>query len=85
MQIGTWIMLLVSLAWIGLFMAFTIKDLKGEGKKNEKIAAGEPLDPFMFSGERARSEARELYEKDPLARAYFDENDITPFLTVKGD
>ena len=80
MQIGTWIMLFVSIAWLALFVVFTVKDLREEGKKSAILDSGQPLDPFKFSGEKARVEAKVLYAKDPVARHYMDENGITPFL-----
>jgi len=81
MQVGTWLMLMVCLIWFGCFIYFTAKDLGDEGKKSAIIASGEPLDPYLFSGEKARAEARALYGKDPVVKKYFDENGITPFLT----
>lgn len=82
MQIGTWMMLFVSIAWMVLFLLFTAKDLREEGEKSAILASGETLDPFRFSGEKARTEARELYAKDPVARRFMDENEITPFLNT---
>ena len=46
MQIGTWIMLFVSIAWLALFVVFTVKDLREEGKKSAILDSGQPLDPF---------------------------------------
>ena len=35
---------------------------------------------FLFTGEKARAEAKALYAEDPVAKQFFDENGITPFL-----
>lgn len=82
MGVTTWIMVLVCAAWLVLFLAFTARDLKSESRKREALAAGEEIDPFLFSGEKARQEAREMYLRDAQARNYFDEQGITPFLNL---
>ena len=83
MQLGTWIMVFVCIAWFVLFGYFTARDLRTETTKKEMLQNGQELDPFLFSGEKARAEAREQYETDPFAKKYFDENGITPYLTRK--
>jgi len=80
MKLGTWVMLGVCIAWFVLFIRFTYRDLRDESRKTAILASKEPLDPFLFSGEKARTEAREQYEKDPVAREYFDATGVTPFL-----
>lgn len=80
MQVGTWIMLFVCITWLVLFVLFTMKDLREESKKSEILDRGEALDPFLFTGEKARAEAKALYAEDPVAKQFFDENGITPFL-----
>lgn len=78
-------MLGVCFAWFGLFAYFTIQDLRHEEKKNEILASGEPLDPFLFTGEKARREAREQYLNDPVAKDYLDEMGVTPFLGLDAE
>lgn len=82
MEFMTILMLVICFAWFGLFLYFTFQDLRREEKKSAILASGEPLDPFLFSGEKARAEAREQYLADPVAKEYLDEMGVTPFLKL---
>ncbi len=85
MGVMTICMLGVCFLWFGCFLYFTIQDLRHEEKKTAILASGEPLDPFLFTGEKARAEAREQYLKDPVAREYLDEIGVTPFLHLEAE
>ena len=82
MSISAWIMVAVCVVWFVLFLAFTARDLKGEDQKSAIAADGRETDPFMFTGERAREEARESYLHDVRVRKYFEEQGIVPFLKL---
>jgi len=80
----TWLMVIVVLVWTALFLYFTFHDLKCEKQKEEILAAGEELDPFLFTGEKARAEAREAYlNNDKVLKHYFDEQDVVKFLGIE--
>lgn len=83
---GTYLMLLVCFVWFVAFLYTLYVDLRDEERKNEAIAQhGEDgLDPFLFSGERARQEATDMYLKDPVCREFFDEKGVTKFLNLEG-
>lgn len=83
MQGGTLLMLAVCVVWFGCFVAFTARDLQEESKKTHLIVQGKSLDPFLFSGEKARKEASVLYQTDPVAKKYFKEIEIEEFLGEK--
>ena len=77
----TWVMVGVVLLWSALFIYFTVRDLKCEATKSKILAEGKDLDPFLFTGEKARAEAREAYQAgDPVIKKYFDEQDLAKFL-----
>lgn len=79
----TWLMVIVVLVWSGIFIYLTINDLRCENHKSSVLAAGEEVDPFQFSGEKARAEAREAYvNNDPVLKKYFEEQDIVKFLGI---
>ena len=81
----TWLMVIVVLVWTALFLYFTMHDLRCESKKEEILSKGEDLDPFLFTGERARAEAREAYlNNDKVLKHYFDEQDVVKFLGIEG-
>lgn len=84
MVLGTYMMLGVCLVWFVALFWFLFRDLRGEREKSELMAKGVPPDPFHFSGERARAEAREAYLEDAVVRQYFEEIDIVPFLRLDG-
>lgn len=79
----TWLMVIVVLVWAVLFLYFTMHDLKCERTKEEILASGKELDPFLFTGEKARAEAREAYlNNDKVLKHYFDEQDVVKFLGI---
>lgn len=85
MSISAWIMVAVCVAWVVLFLAFTVRDLREEDKKSAIAAEGKEVDPFMFTGERAREEARASYLNDVRVRKYFEEQGIVSFLDLDSD
>ncbi len=84
MSISAWVMVGVCVVWFVLFFVFTAKDLKGESLKGSLAAEEKETDPFMFTGAKAREEARESYLRDMRVKKYFDEQGITPFLDLPG-
>ena len=80
----TWLMVVVVLIWSVIFISLTINDLKCENHKSALLAEGKEVDPFEFSGEKARAEAREAYlNNDPVLKKYFEEQDIVKFLGIE--
>ncbi len=80
----TWFMVGIVFIWTAIFLALTVRDLKCEAKKEEVLSKGEDLDPYLFSGEKARAEARDAYlNNDPVLKPFFEELGIVKFLGIE--
>ncbi len=63
---GTYVMLVVVFAWWAFFLYITFNDIGVEKKKFLQMKSNNgKLDPFLFSGEKARKEFLEYLEKHP--------------------
>lgn len=69
----TYIGVLIALSVWALFIHFVIKDLKREIEKLKLIEAGKELNPFMFSGEKAKKELEEFVKRYPEVRKDVEE------------
>lgn len=63
---GTYVMLAIIFVWWGAWVYMTLNDISIEKKKYAHMKAHNgKLDPFMFTGERARKEFLGYIEKHP--------------------
>jgi len=64
--VGTYVMLAIIFVWWGAWVYMTLNDISIEKKKFAHMEANNgKLDPFMFTGEKARKEFLDYVEKHP--------------------
>lgn len=63
---GTYVMLAIVFVWWGTWVYMTLHDLSQEKKKFAHMKANKgKLDPFLFTGEKARKEFLDYVQKHP--------------------